>query len=175
LKLSGHVGIPKGSRKSNWRYGVTATVRSTIAARTLHGGRRAEAWCVRCDRNARDISFRKNGIRDSLQSKVGEGFRVGRGGRSLRDRPALAGRALDSREFGRGGFEKGKIIGAAAKPLISLETAKENVWNSLEKAWKSLEFPWKSLDFPWKGLEKFGRVGPAAATPSCPRSSRSAA
>jgi hypothetical protein len=45
---------------------------------------------VHCDRNARDISFRKNRIRDSLQSKVGEGVRVGRGGRSLGDRPALA-------------------------------------------------------------------------------------
>jgi hypothetical protein len=42
--------------------------------------------------------------------------------------------------------------------LISLKTAKEYLWNSLEKAWKSLEFPWKSLDFPWKGLEKFGPV-----------------
>jgi hypothetical protein len=61
------------------------------------------------------------------------------------------------------------------KPLISFKTAKEKVWKSLEKAWKSLEFPWKSLDFPWKGLEKFGPVGPVAATPSWPRSWRSAA
>jgi hypothetical protein len=51
-----------------------------------------------------------------------------------------------------------KSAGAASNPLISLETAKENVWNSLEKAWKSLEFPWKSLDFPWKGLEKFDLI-----------------
>jgi hypothetical protein len=34
----------------------------------------------------------------------------------------------------------------AAKPLISLETAKEKLWKSLEKAWKSLDFPWKSLE-----------------------------
>jgi hypothetical protein len=65
-------------------------------------------------------------------------------------------------------LKKGKIAGVAANPLISLETAKENLWNSLEKAWKS-------LDFPWKGLEKFGPVGPVAATPSWPRSWRSAA
>jgi hypothetical protein len=45
---------------------------------------------VRRDRNAREISFRKNRTRGSLQSKVGEGFRVGRGGRSLRDRSARA-------------------------------------------------------------------------------------
>jgi len=57
-------------------------------------------------------------------------------------------------------LKKGKIAGVAANPLISLETAKENLWNSLEKAWKSLEFPWKSLDFPWKGLEKFGPIPP---------------
>jgi hypothetical protein len=41
-----------------------------------------------------------------------------------------------------------------------LETAKENICNSLEKAWKSLEFPWKSLDFPWKCLENFGAIQP---------------
>jgi hypothetical protein len=62
------------------------------------------------------------------------------------------------RDFGRAGCKKSKIADAAAKPLISLETAKENPWNSLEKAWKSLEFPWKSLDLPWKGLEKFGAL-----------------
>jgi hypothetical protein len=71
------------------------------------------------------FSFRKNRIRGSLQSKVGEGIRVGRGGRSLRDRSAFAGRALDSREFRRGGFMKGKIAAVAANVLISLETAKE--------------------------------------------------
>ena len=87
-------------------------------------------------------------------------------------RSAIAGRALDSREFGRGGFTKGKIAAVAANVLISLETTKENVWNSLEKAWKSLEFPCKSLEFPWNGLEKFGPVGPAAATPSSRRSWR---
>jgi hypothetical protein len=80
---------------------------------------------VGCDRNARDISFRKNRIRGSLQSKVGEGFRGGGSGQSLCNRSALAGRALDSREFGRGGFKKGKIAGAAGNVLISLETAKE--------------------------------------------------
>jgi hypothetical protein len=32
-----------------------------------------------------------------LKSKVGKGFRVGRGGRSLRDRSALAGRGLGSK------------------------------------------------------------------------------
>ncbi|MGD1015857.1 MAG: hypothetical protein ABR863_05375 [Roseiarcus sp.] len=75
------------------------------------------------------------------------------------DRFAIARRlpcALWARgEFRRGGCKKGEIAGVAANPLISLETAKENVWKSLEKAWKSLEFPWKILDFPWKGLEKF--------------------
>jgi hypothetical protein len=54
---------------------------------------------VHCGRNARDTSFRKNRIGGSLKSKVGEGFRVGRGGRSLRFRPALVGRALGSRGF----------------------------------------------------------------------------
>jgi protoporphyrinogen oxidase len=54
---------------------------------------------VRCNRNARDISFRKNRIGGSLKSKVGKGFRVGRGGRSLRNRSALAERALGSRGF----------------------------------------------------------------------------
>jgi hypothetical protein len=37
-------------------------------------------------------------------------------------------------EFGRAGFKNGKIAGAAVKPLISLETAKEKPWNSLGKA-----------------------------------------
>jgi len=51
--------------------------------------------------------------------------------------------------------------------LISLGTAKEKIWKSLEKlgkAWKSLEFPWNflgiSLEFPWNflgiSLEKCG-------------------
>jgi hypothetical protein len=40
--------------------------------------------------------------------------------------------------------------------LISLKTAKENVWNSLEKAWKSLDFPWKSLELAWKSVQKLG-------------------
>ncbi|MGD1015149.1 MAG: hypothetical protein ABR863_01730 [Roseiarcus sp.] len=91
------------------------------------------------------------------------------------DRAAFAGRALESWRFGRAGCKKGKIVGFAVKPLISLETAKENLWKSLEKAWKSLEFPWKSLGFPWKGWEKFGPVGAGAATPSWPRSWQSAA
>ena len=62
---------------------VTATVHLTVAAYPLPGGRRAEGWRLRCHPDAREISFRKNRIRGSLQSKVGEGFRVGRGGRSL--------------------------------------------------------------------------------------------
>jgi hypothetical protein len=40
-------------------------------------------------------------------------------------------------------------------PLISLETAKEKVWKSLEKFGISLEFPWKSLEIlgkAWKSL-----------------------
>ncbi|MGD1015657.1 MAG: hypothetical protein ABR863_04360 [Roseiarcus sp.] len=37
------------------------------------------------------FSFRKNRIRDSLQAKVGEGFRVGCGGRSLGARRARFG------------------------------------------------------------------------------------
>jgi hypothetical protein len=109
---------------------------------------------VRFDRNGRDIHFRKNRICDSLKSEVGAGFRVGRGGWSPGARRTRFGfTGISAAPAAR----QGKIA-AAAKPLISLETAKENVWKSLEKVWKSLEFPWKGLDFAWKGLEKFGPV-----------------
>jgi hypothetical protein len=49
--------------------------------------------------------------------------------------------------------------------LIPLETAKENLWNSLEKAWKSLEFPWKRLEIvakAWKTLAEFDPLLPAS-------------
>ncbi len=41
-------------------------------------------------------------------------------------------------------------------PLISLETAKDKVWKSLEKFAESLEFPWNFLGKLWKSLEKLG-------------------
>jgi hypothetical protein len=43
--------------------------------------------------------------------------------------------------------KKGKSAGAGDKPLISLETAKENVWKSLEKAWIFLGKAWKNLNY----------------------------
>jgi hypothetical protein len=43
-------------------------------------------------------------------------------------------------------------------PLISLETAKEKVWKSLEKFGISLEFPWNFLGKVWKSLEKRGKA-----------------
>jgi hypothetical protein len=92
----------------------------------------------------REIFFRKNGNR----------------GRNETSAKACAGgvhRARSQREGDSGAqtSKKAKSAGAAANTLISLETAKEKVWNSLEKAWKSLEFPWKSLEIlgkAWKNL-----------------------
>ena len=62
-------------------------------------------------------------------------------------------------------------------PLISLETAKEKVWKSLEKFGISLEFPWKSLEIlgkAWKSLAPRRQAtqplnGPASAGERSPR------
>jgi hypothetical protein len=76
------------------------------------------------------------------------------------------------RREGKSGVEalkNAKSAGAAASPLISLETAKENVWNSLEKAWKRLDFPWKSLKILGKSLEKLGKVWSSSTRHARPR------
>jgi hypothetical protein len=93
----------------------------------------------------RDILFRKNRNRDRNETSA--------------SRRAGGVRRVRAQREGNSGAEasrNAKSAGAAANPLISLKTAKEYLWKSLEKAWKSLEFPWKGLDFCWKGLEKFG-------------------
>jgi hypothetical protein len=96
---------------------------------------------TRARRGARDIFFRKNGNRGKRETPATLARRR-RLARPRRSPGAVATRG----EFGRAGKKKGKSPGAGDNPLISLETAKENVWNSLEKAWKSLEFPWKGLE-----------------------------
>ena len=75
--------------------------------------------------------------------------------RSSARRCASAGAATTRAELRLGGFENGEIAVAAAKPLISLKTAKEFVWKSLEKLGKVWNFLGKSLDFlgkAWKSL-----------------------
>jgi hypothetical protein len=113
--------------------------------------------------------FLKNRIRDSLQSKVGEDVRVGRGGGSLHDRSALAGRG-----FGSKGFQPRRLQEEQnrRRRRQAFNFAGNRQGKCLEFLGKSLEFPCKSLEFPWNGLEKFGPVGPAAATPSSRRSWR---
>ncbi len=55
-------------------------------------------------------------------------------------------------------------------PLISLETAKEKVWKSLEKFGISLEFPWNFLGKVWKSLKKLGVTATRYSTPHRPAS-----
>ena len=50
------------------------------------------------------------------------------------------------------------MASVAAKLLISLEPAKENIWNFLGKSLEKLGFSLEKFGIPWKGLEKFGRV-----------------
>ncbi|MFZ1962267.1 MAG: hypothetical protein WAU78_02140 [Roseiarcus sp.] len=85
------------------------------------------------------FSFRKNRIRGSLQSKVGEGFRVGRSGRSLCDRPALAGRGLASRRIRTRRLQEG-----------------QNRWSRRQRVDFVGNRQGKSLEILGKSLEKFG-------------------
>jgi hypothetical protein len=52
--------------------------------------------------------------------------------------------------------------------LISLETAKEKIWKSLEKFAKSLEFPWNFLGKVWKSLKKLGVTAAVCSTQQWP-------
>ena len=103
----------------------------------------------------RDNVFRKIRIHASFQSNVGKG---------RRDDGARRAR-LARGEIVRGGFKKLESANVAHNPLISLKTAKENVWNFLGKSLEKLGFSLEKFGNPWKGLEKLGR----AADPSVQR------
>jgi hypothetical protein len=97
------------------------------------GRREAPARAAR-----RDIVFGKSKGRDSLEDRNSAAVALGERGSE--------GTAWTGRR------QRTKIAGLAAKPLISFETAKENIWNSLEKAWKKLGISLEKFGKAWKRL-----------------------
>ncbi|MFZ1962235.1 MAG: hypothetical protein WAU78_01975 [Roseiarcus sp.] len=85
----------------------------------------------------------------------------------LKNRSSTAS-ALRRGRFNAAGLQRAKWPGVADKPLISLETAKENVWNFLAKSLEKFGFSLEKFGNPGKGWEKLGRV----ARPSAHRALR---
>jgi len=90
----------------------------------------------------RDIVFGKNKILEKSKGRDKLKNRISAAG-------AVAG-AVRRRQFDSAGLARAKRLGVAAKSLISLEIAKENVWNFLGKSLEKLGFSLEILGNPWK-------------------------
>jgi len=110
---------------------------------------------LRARRGVATFSFRKNRIRGSLQSKVGEGFRAGRGGRSLRDRSALAERALGSRRISTRRLREGRNRRSRRQPADFVGNRQGKCLEILGKSLEKFAISLENLGF---SLERLGKI-----------------
>ncbi|MGO9774054.1 MAG: hypothetical protein ACLPSW_31775 [Roseiarcus sp.] len=96
-------------------------------------------------RDRRDLVFRKNGIRGSLKSNPGEGFRRG----------PLGARGSQGGRIRAEGTREGRIGGFSRQVVDFVENGQGIYLEFLGKAWKNFGFSLEKLGNPW---ERFGKV-----------------
>jgi hypothetical protein len=128
----------------------SSTALSVEVARCRRRGGRLSRWRIR--RRARPEAPKGNRRRQFLSDNRTSRYVESRARSAAYRRAARRGR--DDAKIG----ENGIPARPTDNPLISLETAKEKVWKSLEKFGISLEFPWNFLGKVWKALEKRGKA-----------------